>query len=119
MTQIRVQGNVAEYYSPLAFVLDQIVQSSSTGSLVSLLDDQSAIAGIGGDPGWMVERRKPAMAENGDVHWPQGAEFRVLLGEECRHTWETEQFYSSAEFHQCLHEVLVARKISVPKDRDA
>jgi len=61
----------------LKLALDAIVTDQRLSELTRLVEINDAIGGMGGDPGWLIERRHGA--EVMDREWPNPARYRAFV----------------------------------------
>ncbi|SAL00384.1 hypothetical protein AWB76_07850 [Caballeronia temeraria] len=71
----------------LKLALDVIFADHRLDDLISVISFEERVAGIGGEPGWIIEHR-----EEFDEGWPQGSTFRSFVEPEV-YPMENPEFY--------------------------
>lgn len=81
------------------FVLDLAIRDGRIAQLSALLDPNSKVGALEGDPGWLIERRDWAEDTAG---WPPTADFRVWVDPRGFEFATQERKLSRAEFAATL-----------------
>ena len=91
----------------IKFCLDSIAMDHRFPALARLLDDSTNVGGVGGVPGWLLERRSEGDTR-GYERWPPGAEFRASVDPDDFELAFPEGFYTAPAFAGFVHAILRA-----------
>ncbi len=86
--------------------------------LVDVLTDNSKIGGIGGVPGWELDRRDDVNLSSGFEGWPANAKFRAFVDPREFTLGSPEGFYTRAEFLTFVRAIVDAYVAQYPDRAD-
>ena len=98
------------------FVISIILMDERFDDLGCLLTDGHEIGGIGGDPGWIIERRDtgPSGDKPGYANWPDDARFHVHVDAKGYELAYPDMFMKENEFYEYVKKGLQAYIIANP-----
>ena len=89
-------------------VLESLFTTNRLDDLAELLRSGSSLGGLGGEPGWVLERRDEGNDAPGFASWPDGARYRTFVDGEALALATPERYYGRDEFHQLVRAILNA-----------
>jgi hypothetical protein len=89
-------------------VLESLFTTNRLDDLAEMLTSGSRLGGLGGEPGWTLERRDEGNSAPGYASWPEGARYRTFVDPEAFALATPERYYARDEFHQLVKTILNA-----------
>jgi hypothetical protein len=90
------------------FCLNLLIADERWNDLIDLLSADSEIAGIEGDPGWILERRDQGANQAGYSKWPEYARYRVFVDPEGYCFASPQAYYDGPTFHRYVRLIVHA-----------
>ena len=96
----------------IAFAIDHALRCKEDWVL-SLIDNRNLLSGIGGDPGWSIDRRKPGERfDEETASWPSWASVRVFVDPDFISNASNEDFLTDEQFIAWLRRFYVGFGLS-------
>ena len=104
-------GGFEEHEDPdaaIKFCLNALAMDHAFSRLIRLLSDDRDFDGIGGVPGWALDRWREGDKNYEQQDWPPGAEFRASVDPDEYELAFPEGFYTAPAFAGFVHAILRA-----------
>jgi len=98
----------ANRHAAVQFCINAVIHNRQLRMLSDLLDPNSRLVEIGGDPGWTIEKRKSIASPDTYSLWPAGAMLRTYLDPDAYRVEFPECYSTDEEFMVCLRGLLIA-----------